>query len=143
MLARVGPWYRPYKPPGFWHQGNACVYCGWLADSIDHAPPVTWAFSLGSEYFYKRKIELVKVPACRECNIELASKKLFTVKERTVYLAERYRHKYVSLLYGRPWSARELDELTGNLKRDLTTWAQLQHVIHRRIALIEENASLR
>lgn len=113
------------------------------AQSKDHIPPISWLYCLGAQFFDGGPLPPVWVPACLECNSALGSKKLFTIRERTLYLVGYYTKRYERLLRGESWQDWEIEELSGNLKRDMISWSELQRVIDRRIGILEENLSLR
>ena len=118
---------------------QACAYCGTLANSTDHVPPLQWVYALGTEYFEAKKIALLLVPACLECNETLSSKRLFTLRERCSYLIDRYSKKHNRLLRNTVWTSEELDELGRTLRPKIESFAICQLSIDRRIQILEEN----
>lgn len=69
---------------------GTCIYCGGLADSLDHIIPRAYAAKVN----LRRKKSVSpgpQVEACRECNAFLGSTLLFTVSERARYLYGRYK----------------------------------------------------
>ena len=113
------------------------------AQSKDHIPPLSWIYALGSDYFFRAGLLVVWVPSCKECNVALGHKKLFTIRERTLYLVGYYTKRYEPFLHGEAWNDQEIDELKGNLKKDISHYADLQRVVDRRLAILEENAQMR
>lgn len=141
-IARYGQIYAPFKPPGHWRD-SSCVYCGNIANERDHIPPLSWIAALGQEYFESRRLMTVWVPACKECNASLGSKKLFTIKERTVFLLGYYLKKYEKLMRAEVWEDYEIDRLNGRLKQTIERFSILQIALDRRIAILEENVQVR
>ena len=141
-MARYSSLYLPFKPVGYWRE-KACCYCGNMASTKDHIPPVVWLEALGPSYFDSRGLLVVWVPSCRECNVALGSNKLFSIRERTGYLIDYYIKKYGKLATVAKWTQEELDELRGRLKQATTIFAEHQLGIDRRLAILEENYSLR
>ena len=86
---------------------------------------------------------IVWVPACAECNRELGSKRLFSIKERTLYLIGRYAKKYERFLKGTMWEDFEIDELTGTMKHHVQDFSTMERAIDRRLAILEENLKVR
>ena len=117
---------------------QACAYCGNMAQSEDHIPPLKWMYALGSDHFRKRKILCILVPACRECNSSLSDRKIFNLKDRCAYLLGRYSRKYRRFLRGQKWRQEELDELGRNLRDYVTNFATCQLGIDRRVQILEE-----
>ena len=120
-------------------QIQPCIYCGTAASDRDHVPPLLWVYCLGTEYFTRKGIELLLVPSCRECNSELSSKKLFTLRERTLHLLGRYTKKYEKFLKGEKWEKEEIDEFGRGLKPKIESFAVVQLAIDRRVQILEEN----
>jgi len=141
-LARVSSCYLPFKPPGYW-QAACCVYCGNKSQSRDHIPPVTWAYALGSEWFHRRGITLVWVPACLECNSTLGDEKLFTILERTQFLLSRYERKYSAIATIPKWDSDELAQLRGRLRIYVESSELHRTGVNRRLAILSDNCEVR
>lgn len=141
-LAKYGSLYVEFKPPGYWRP-DCCAYCGNLYQAYDHVPPLSWVAALGPSYFDKNGLLIVKVRSCNECNSLLSNKKLFSLRERTVYLIGRYEERYKKYRTGTAWQDEEVNELTGNLKKAINNFADMQRAIDRRIQILEENAAVR
>ena len=136
MLARYGSYYAPFKPPGYWSV-NCCCYCGNVAESKDHIPPLVWIDALGPSWFDERGLLVVWVPSCLECNNYLGSRKLFTIRERTIYLIGKYEEKYKSFRRNTAWEDDDLKGLTGRLKIEMANFKVIQDGIDRRISILE------
>lgn len=124
----------------FFREGEAqvCVYCGNVAETQDHVPPLDWVYCLGTSYFGSAGIRLLLVPACGECNVELGPRKLFTIKDRTRWLIGRYEKKYERFTKGLIWDMEDVDELGRGLKRYVEGHRTCQIGIERRIKILEE-----
>src|SRR3990167_1758112 len=141
-LARYGHFYLPFKPRGHWRE-SSCVYCGNLSETVDHIPPLAWIDALGPSYFKDLGLLIVKVPACRECNLALANRKLLTITERTAYLKDYYSKKYRRVSDVKLWTKEQIDELRGRLKQAVEKFAVYQLGTDRRIQILEENLVMR
>lgn len=90
-----------------------CVYCGELADTVEHCPPVS---IVGPEIEERYKDLLLLVPACNECNAALGNRYLLTLEDRAEWLVSYYKRKYKKFNRAVAWDDDELEELTGGLK---------------------------
>lgn len=69
-----------------------CYYCNEPATEHDHVPPIAY---IGKEillgnYEIINQIELLLIPACRECNRRLSAKPLLTPEERREYIEKSF-----------------------------------------------------
>jgi len=119
-------------------KGGKCYYCGDLADTKDHVPPVSAAYSFGADYFTEKKIPLLKVPACRSCNLLLGSLPYWTLGSRVKYLYERIQKKYHKILASEEWDDEELEELGYNLKNYIETHQNFHSWLERRLEFMED-----
>ena len=101
---------KTYKRYGYPEDLYSCVYCGEVADTLDHVPPVRIAESLDLEMTH------MLVPACRECNSTLSAKYLLYLDERAEHLLQRYKTKYKKHDSAVAWDEDEIEELSGSLK---------------------------
>ena len=141
-LARFGRCYMPFKPPGHWRE-SSCVYCGNKADTKDHIPPLAWMECLGPDWFEDKRMLIIWVPSCKECNTALRDNKLFTIRERTGWLIDHYMRKYDKLATVPVWTKEQISELRGRLKQSIEQFAFYQVGIDRRLQILEENYALR
>ncbi len=108
QLAQLTKWIwltRIFEPP--------CVYCGQRATTIDHFPPIAATPRVG-----------IILHACRDCNVGL----------QDFYAKARISRKYAKILKMPPWSAEELDGLTGGLRRKMLRWQRENRIAHARLA---------
>ena len=87
---------------------DACAYCGLVADTYDHVPPLSLVHALGREHFESRRIALYLVPACRECNSCLSSVPHTSVLERRAHMKRVLRRRYAKVLRMPRWSEEEM-----------------------------------
>ena len=125
---RYGHLYTLYKP-----HGDRCYYCGIVADSVDHCPPINALYCMGSEYYNRKGIFLVKVPACRECNSALGAKLLETLASRRQYMRIWLDKRYEQLITLPKWSNDEFEELGDGLHEFIGDREGLRHWIAARV----------
>jgi len=101
---------KTYKKYGYVEHTYSCVYCGELADTLDHVPPVAISANLDLE------MKHMVVPACRECNSTLHDKFLLRLDDRAEHLLNRYKTKYKKHDSTVAWDEDEIEELSGHLK---------------------------
>ncbi len=142
LAVKYSACYLPFKPPGHWRNGSCC-YCANPANNRDHIPPLVWVQAMGLSWFEDRRIPLVWVPACAECNHLLGAERLFTIAERTSWLLKRYAERYRELLASPRWNQGEINELTGRTKRAIQDWATVRAGLGRRLAILGENEAVR
>ncbi len=97
--------------------GCCCVYCGGVATTADHIPPINSVASRGTIYFNSHGIPLVKVPACSRCNGLLGALALDTFEARQNFLFTNY--KISSGLLGNFTGRKEIEN--PNPKKDRTS----------------------
>lgn len=99
-----------------------CVYCGEIADTIDHVVPrhlLERAGEIGldlSEIFRFRDWVL---PACRECNGFIGSRVFKTLVERRACAHATIRRKYAAYLRIPDWDEEELAEMGRIAQHDI------------------------
>jgi hypothetical protein len=120
------------------HVGFKCYYCGDSAQTVDHSPPISYVYAIGTEEALARGLELVKVPCCTECNsVHLGDKPLLTLTDRAkaVYDGIQRRHKRV---LGMPnWYDEDLEELGHTLRSKVDDSALVKKWVERRLEYIE------
>lgn len=92
---------------------DVCVYCGELADTIDHLLCVSYVANLLSINVHavdRVRSSCIKVPACVECNSLLGDFIAYTLEDKRAELKKRLRVKYKRLLNGKPWTQDEIDD---------------------------------
>jgi hypothetical protein len=103
--------------------GSRCVYCGQLADCIDHFPPQSLTF-VGW-----------LLPACKECNYFAGTFYGLDFWERVEYIRRLLRNKYGKVLNVPDWTKNEMRELGYSLKRlsKVESWKQQKEVLKERL----------
>jgi len=91
-----------------------CTYCGVVADSMDHIPPMCMRNVLNDLGNYIGVWR--EVPSCRWCNSTLGSLALLTVHDRRAHIKSVLRRKYKRLLASPIWTEQELSEVSENLR---------------------------
>ena len=97
-----------------------CAYCGVFADTVDHVIPVSFLYSTErkNNLPHHKRIGNIVI-ACNECNI-LASNKVFpTFEAKKFYILGKVEERYKHLIKSPDWSDKEIEELTGELKKTI------------------------
>lgn len=114
---------------------QTCAYCGDLADTRDHVIPVHYAHKFKTSSRFHKGDWLV--PACLECNVTLGAKIILNVPERAEYLHERYLKKWNKTLKTPYWDDDDISTLTGNFKRRMIAYQNLQKNYYQRLAHLD------
>ena len=91
-----------------------CAYCGEPSDNIDHTVPKSLVLekpSIGQRYC------LIKVSACAECNTFAGRNIHKTFQERRLFIANKVKNKYASVLRTGDWTKSELRSLGRSLRQ--------------------------
>jgi len=74
-------------------QLDRCWYCGAHRETLDHCPPLVCLDHYDTDELRKQGVRFVLVPSCYSCNADLNAKKLWTPKERLVFLHQKLSGK--------------------------------------------------
>lgn len=102
--------------------GDFCCYCGELATTREHFPPlvaVHWGLIL---------------PACKECNAFAGTEWCFDFEMRISHIKQKIKYKYRRCLQTPDWEQDAISELGYGLKDGVITWGELKKIIEKRIA---------
>jgi hypothetical protein len=103
-------------------RGDWCIYCGDLATTDEHFPPITLT-----------TVGLI-LPACRECN-GLASTHFATdFEERCQFVKEKLRNKYSRVMQTPDWDTGEIKTLGYSIKTTVKKWQSLRDSLKPRLA---------
>lgn len=91
------------------YPSGICVYCGELADTVDHLLPKGFT----GEADRKR---VPVVPSCRECNSTLNDKYIPDVVDRREYVHSKYRTKYRRDLRAVQWGESDMAEFGPGIR---------------------------
>lgn len=114
--------------------GEGCVYCGVMADTIDHVPPLSAVHALGWKHFHATGIRLYRVPACRECNMLLVQSGGMTVEERKKHIKRKLKLRYGKFLRGVHWTKEEISELGSTLRDKIEDGCAIKEWVKKRLA---------
>ena len=120
------------------YRGKRCYYCGDLATTIDHCPAISVAYEYGRDYFDEKRVPLITVSACRECNFILGARTLNTLSKRTKFVYDTLVRRYERYLNMVDWPEDELEELNGWLKTYVMTQSNFQGFMERRFQYMED-----
>jgi hypothetical protein len=126
----------------WFHRGDKCYYCGDLADTVDHCPPLDIAYSRGVDDLSANGVALVKVRCCRECNSILGNRSLLTTESRTDYLYQKIVKRYGQYLRTGEWDWEDLAELGPNLRSAIVNSENIRLWAERRLQFMEETFAL-
>lgn len=113
-----------------------CLYCGELADCIDHFLPISFLASLVEVGV---RVESVLVKSCFNCN-SIASDKVFsTVNEKRKHIYDRLKEKSKNkkLLSLPEWTEDELSELSYTLRAVVVKDIRKKETLLRRLEFME------
>jgi hypothetical protein len=103
-----------------WHSADGvnrheCFYCGDSAETLDHAPPLSWVETQDKKAWAKHGVRFVLLPACRHCNSLLGNRPLFRALERAQFIEQALLKRYdkeASL-----WAPDEIAEMSPEFQR--------------------------
>ena len=121
-----------------YHIDSKCYYCGDPSQTIDHVPAVTVAYSIGLDELERRKINLYKVRACKQCNSILGSKELLTLDDRARFVYERLQKLYKRLLKAQEWDSEEILELGPVLRSYVLSHHDAKNWVEHRLQYMED-----
>lgn len=124
-----------YKKLDIGWDGNIwrCFYCGSIAETVDHVPPVSRIFDyralmLKHEFYWR-------VKCCYECNTVLGNKLQPTLLHRVESLKTMLSKRYKRVLATPEWDSDEINELkkAGKLQKYVREQAELRAIVAARI----------
>jgi hypothetical protein len=124
---------------------DLCVYCGVLADSIDHVVPrhlLGRAEAAGLDLSRLMRMKDWTVSACCECNSILGGRIFRSMAERRKAAQDGLRKKYRSALSTPDWSEDELDTLGYRMRQKVVSAIALRDNVRQRIAWRGGNHSI-
>ena len=111
---------------------TACYYCGMVADSTDHVPPLTVRNRLAAAGLMDR-YPFRTVPCCRECNSALGPRAPFSLMERKRWVKAWIRRRYAKYLKIPPWEDNEIGHLGPVLQGYVLAGIERQRVVLERL----------
>ena len=106
-------------------RGSWCLYCGEVATTVDHFPPLAYAGANGRG---------VLLPACRECNSYLGARWPVSLEGRIIGAKSGLRKKYKKFIDHIPWSDEELQGMSTKLQKEYAGWRQKRNETLARLA---------
>ena len=113
-------------------RAHRCAYCGIPADTKDHVLPVSWMRVLVEMGDRDTRSEIV--PCCRECNSIAGSKIFASFRLKKKYVQARIKQKHKTMP---KWKKRELNELTGKLRRYVVASAEVHDYHETRWSFVD------
>lgn len=112
-----------------------CFYCGDLAGTIDHCPPISFCEIKNQEWFIEKRIKFYKVVCCIDCNKKLADRQLLTLFDRAEYILKRLEITSNKLVH---WSDDEMEEMSGLFKKILKSKQEKNKILFDRLRFCQE-----
>ena len=103
--------------------GKFCVYCGEIASTEEHFPPLTHHPEIG-----------VVLPACRECNCMASAEHPRDFSSRARYVTELIERKYAKILCSPAWDENEMATLGRNLRAGVQACQRARKILIERVA---------
>lgn len=117
----------------YMEETTPCTYCGDIAATRDHVPPVSVALRLG--------LPMKIVPACHECNVLLGNRPpWYSVLARRRTIGVRLRHRYAKALRIPKWREEEIGTLGPELQRVVREGLAAQRRARARLAWTAQSA---
>lgn len=94
-----------------------CFYCGDIAQTKDHSPPLAWVETKKQKEWRDDGIEFLTVRSCSWCNIKLGEKPLFTLAERSAFIEKTLMRQYEK--ESALWSEDEILEMSSAFQKTI------------------------
>lgn len=119
-----------------------CVYCGEVADTVDHAPAL-WAVHARLSVTGATHINgCRKFPACRECNGTLGACVESAMTDRRRICHKRLRRRYARILAIPQWDEADLLELKPTLQQVVRVGINQRERMKLRLRFPEHGVSM-
>lgn len=105
-------------------KGHYCLYCGVVADSLDHWPPVAMGQRAPGGFM---------LPACRECN-RLVGDTPGDLVARIDHVRAALSRRYAKALKAPTWEPEELDELGPAMRAAMVAAMEERGKVQARLA---------
>jgi hypothetical protein len=116
---------------------HVCVYCGVIADTVDHVVPkwlLNRAEGMNLDLSKLFRLKRWEVPACRECNSSLGNRIFPTLAERRKAVKQGIRRRYRKILRVPNWTEEELAEMGPNAQREIRRAIAQRDWVRERLA---------
>lgn len=122
-----------------WHFSSrtGCFYCGDLAGTVDHCPPLSFCDSKDNKWFNNKKIKLLKVRACINCNMMLGDRPLLTLMDRADYVRRKLELKAEKAII---WTKDEINEMSAMFQKMINGKKTQQDILLQRIRFAQQLA---
>jgi len=130
LLKNYDHWYeRHYSSrPG-------CFYCGDLASTIDHCPPISFCEIKNKNWFEEKKLKFYKVVCCSSCNTKLGDRSLLTLHERTLFILSKLENATNKLVH---WSDDEIKEMSPMFTKIIEAKKEQNKILFARLRFCQE-----
>lgn len=112
-----------------------CFYCGDMASTIDHCPPLSFCEVKDKKWFDDNNVKFYTVACCSECNQKLSNKILLTLKERAEFILTFLEKKTDELVM---WTEDEIMEMSKVFERAIRARKKQHDVLYERVRFCQE-----
>jgi len=102
--------------------GDWCVYCGQVAETVEHFPPKSYC------------LDGLLMPACKECNSLAGTDWPTDFGKRKDLVNERLKRRHAKALNTPVWTQEELKEMKRGMRKEIEIWQTRRRIAERRIA---------
>ena len=111
---------------------QACTYCGIPADTIDHVPPQSARPAI-IEIGLRNRWPFEEVISCRECNLLLGARALWTVKSRKAFIKKALARRYKKYLRIPSWTDAEIARMGRGLQDHVLSGIVIRELVNKRL----------
>ena len=112
-----------------------CFYCGDIAGTLDHCPPLTFCEVKDRKWFSDRKIKFYTVACCYECNNKLSNVPLLRLHERVEYILQALEKKADQIVM---WSEDEIIEMSKVFEKAIRARKAQHDIVYERVRFCQE-----
>lgn len=102
--------------------GEWCVYCGMVAETVEHFPPRSFSN------------DGLLLPACKECNSLAGTDWPTDFGKRKGMVNDKLRRRNAKALSMPVWTKEDLEEMKRGMRKEIEIWQTRRRIAERRIA---------
>ena len=134
--------HRDFLLKTYWHlyekhfsSRGGCFYCGELAGTVDHCPPISFCDAKDQKWFKEKNIKFYKVSCCLDCNKKLGAKQLFTLFDRANYILNKLETSTNKVVN---WSQDEMQEMSAMFEKMIQAKQDRNKTLFERVRFCQE-----
>jgi hypothetical protein len=112
-----------------------CFYCGDIASTVDHCPPISFCDVKDQKWFKEKNIKFYKVSSCFDCNKKLGAKHLFTLYERANFIMNKLETQTDKVVN---WSQDEMQEMSAMFEKIIQAKQEKNKILYERVRFCQE-----